>query len=91
MQVLKSFTAQKLSAHLVARRRLAFDQRNASPSAGECDGSGATGHSTATDENFILHRNPIQSGSYDWNLLFGFGTQIIPSNVKCMINAARAY
>src|SRR5271155_5606782 len=38
----------------MARRGLAFDQRDASSLSGERDGSGTACHSTTEDENFIL-------------------------------------
>jgi hypothetical protein len=38
----------------MARRGLAFDQRDASSLSGERDGSGAACYSTTEDENFIL-------------------------------------
>src|SRR5271169_4468171 len=38
----------------MARRGLAFDQRDASSLSGERDGSGTACHSTTKDENFIL-------------------------------------
>ena len=58
VQIFKGLTAQELSADFMARRGLAFDQRNASSLAGERDGSGTACHSTTEDENFILQRNP---------------------------------
>jgi hypothetical protein len=54
MQVFKGLTAQEFSADLMARRGLAFDQRDASSLSGERDGSGTACHSTTEDENFIL-------------------------------------
>src|ERR1035441_6148549 len=78
MQVFKGLTAQELSADLMAWGGLAFDQRDAPSLAGERDRSGTACHSTTEDENFILYRNPIQSGRCNWNLLFGPGTEIIP-------------
>jgi hypothetical protein len=38
----------------MARRRLAFDQRDASPLAGERDRSGTACHPTTENENFVL-------------------------------------
>ena len=74
MQVLKGLTAQELSADLMARCGLAFDQRDASSLAGERDRSGTACHSTTEDENFVLQRNPIQIGRSNGNLLFRIGT-----------------
>jgi hypothetical protein len=37
----------------MARRGLAFNQRNASPVAGERDGSGTASYSATEDENFV--------------------------------------
>jgi hypothetical protein len=54
----------------MARCGLAFDQRDPPPFAGERDRSGTAGHSTTDDENILLHRNPIQRGRFNWNLLF---------------------
>ncbi len=70
VQVLKRLTAQELSADLMTRRGLAFDQRDASPLAGERDRSGTACHSATEDENFVLQMNPIQIGRFNWNLLF---------------------
>ena len=54
MQVFKGLTAQELSADLMARRGLAFDQRDASSLSSERDRSGTACHSTTEDENFVL-------------------------------------
>jgi len=70
MEVLKGLTAQELSADLMARRGLAFDERNASSLARERDGGGTACDSTTDDENFVFERNPIQIGRSNGNLLF---------------------
>jgi hypothetical protein len=54
MQILKGLTTYKFSAHLMARCRLAFNQRDASSFASEGDRSGTTRHSTTENENFVL-------------------------------------
>jgi hypothetical protein len=63
VQVLKSLTAYKLSAHLMARCGFAFNQRYTSSLAGERDGGGTACHSTTNDENFVLQS--IAPGSLD--------------------------
>jgi hypothetical protein len=49
VQVLKSLTAQELSANLMARGGLAFDQRDLPSPAGQRDSSGAACDATAED------------------------------------------
>ena len=70
VQVLKRLTAQKLSADLMPRCGLAFDQGDAPSIARERDGSGTACHAPADDKNFIGIWNPIQTGRSNWNLLF---------------------
>jgi hypothetical protein len=65
VQVLKGLTAQELSADLMARCGLAFDQRDPPSLAGERDRSGTACHSTTKDENFVLHGNSIQCGRFN--------------------------
>jgi hypothetical protein len=50
----------------VARFGLAFDQRNASPFARERDRSSTAGYSAAEDKDFVLQRNLIQVGHFQW-------------------------
>ncbi len=54
MQVLKGLTAQELSADLMPRGGLAFDQRDAPSLSSQSDRSGTTCHSATDDENFVL-------------------------------------
>lgn len=70
VQILEGLTAEELSADLMARCGLAFDQRDAPSLARERDRSGTAGNSTTKDENFLLHRNSIQRGRCNGNLLF---------------------
>ena len=70
VQILKGLTAQELSADLMPRCGLAFDQRDAPSLARERDRSGTACHSTTEDENFVLQRNLIQIGCSNLNLLF---------------------
>jgi hypothetical protein len=62
MQVLKRFTAQELSAHLMTRCGLAFNQRDASSLSGQRDRSRTARHSTTKNENFVFERKLIQIG-----------------------------
>ena len=49
MQIFKGLAAQELSAHLMARCGLAFDQRNLPSLAGQRDSSGAACDATSED------------------------------------------
>ena len=70
VQILKRLTAQELSADLMPRCGLAFDQSDASPLPRERDGSCTACHTPTDDENFIWNRYTIQTGRSNWNLLF---------------------
>jgi hypothetical protein len=56
MKILQSFAAQKFSAYFMARRGLAFYQRDVPSFSSERDCGGTTRHSTTDDENFVLQR-----------------------------------
>src|ERR1700722_10220683 len=49
----------------MARRGLAFDQRDPPVVAGERDRSGTACDSATKDENFVLHGNSIQCGRFN--------------------------
>jgi hypothetical protein len=54
MQILKGLAAEKLSADLMARFGLAFNQSDTPSLASECNRSGTACHSTTDDQNFVL-------------------------------------
>src|SRR5471030_2405345 len=68
MQVLEGLAAKELSADLMPRNSLAFDQRDAASSAGQRNSCGTACHSTTDDKNFVFQSTPIQIGRSDLNL-----------------------
>jgi len=70
MQVLKRLTTQELSANLMPRCGLTFDERNAMSFARQRDRSSTTCHTTTEDENFVLQGTPISTGGLMGSKLF---------------------
>ena len=61
MQVLKRLTTQELSANLMPRCGLTFDERNAMSFARQRDLSSTTCNTTTEDENFVSQISSVLS------------------------------